>query len=899
MTSSGKSPNDPLRDKSPTSEEWNQIDAIFHEVVELDGAEREKRLLELTGDNSQLRMEVSSLIDHDNASVQLPALRPPVELAIQPIRQPGSELERYRLLFPVAVNRASEVWCAEDTESSGDPQRVAIKFLRDEVNSERRLERFRNEAELLSRFRHPNVAEFIECGQDENGVPYIVMRYISGTPITEFADKKTLSIDDRLQLMIRVCDAVSYAHRFLVVHRDLKPSNILVTAKQQPVILDFGISKTISDEESESTALSSLTETNERPMTPAYASPEQVHGEPITTATDVYALGLILYELVSGHHAYADASHPTETRLLDRICNSMPRKPSDVVSEVAHGLPGSEEVVLQAPRLIAALRNVSEAQLQRRLRGGLDGVAMRALAKDSANRYGSIGEFRTDLENVMNYRPVAAKLNDDRLRNTIRQHPIKSVLLAATAFGLLAASVVGWMSLQSQKRVSQQLAEAEARVLQADAVDSAREAAQTGQYQKAERLLAELELESPDVRFDAASAYREIGKPSHGLKTLEGAVENPSTKSLRLRLLLDAGRMKEAEKLVENATEEIESTADGALALIEYRHEIAWNEGAVRLLDKLQSQDFDLSTDQQIESRLLRAQVSDRPQDLGELLANSTSTRPGPLSVRGKVLLLQAKHLAEQNQVEEAIEKYRDAIDNFETTSPDHIVAFRAMLAMCELTTERKLDVGFDERRQHLWTRMNAAEELDTEAAAWCAVDVMRHGDDEARRQVLENFGRQPIVDVNPYIERQFLLFDFELANDEERWKPADIAIKRLCELEQSLWGESSIEHAYVLAAHAHVCEQLGDPAVNSLSRRVKEIVSGLQESLPRSRALHFLRPVTDGTQAAMPAHKWIDLYQMHRSNSDEEQRSMILHIQRTIQADYPRDAELLQPALD
>ncbi|MEM7311676.1 MAG: serine/threonine-protein kinase [Planctomycetota bacterium] len=427
-----------------TTDEWNRIESIFDAVADLEPAARQERLRELTADKPRLREHVESLLLYDAAD-SLPALSDPKPVANPaPVHQAGSEFHGYRLLYPLAISPASEVWCGESTDDQRpDVNRVAIKFLRD-TTDERRLDRFRNEAMLLSQFRHPNIAEFLDCGRTDAGSPYIVTRFVVGKSLTEYADHHQLTATQRAELAMRVCEAVNYAHRYLVVHRDLKPSNILVTQDGRPVVLDFGISKVVSDEPelsgNGSLPALELTSTVERPMTPAYASPEQVRGEPVTTATDVHALGTILYELACGHHAFSQTAHPGFPKLFDRISSSLPKLPSEMVTESSLPLgvsPG--EGVESAPVLLAALRGTTPRQLRRELRRGLDSIVMMALAKSPDDRYCSVSDLQSDLENFVARRPVRARVERDVLRASVRRQPLRWLAGTAIVMGTLAA----------------------------------------------------------------------------------------------------------------------------------------------------------------------------------------------------------------------------------------------------------------------------------------------------------------------------------------------------------------------------------------------------------------------------------------------------------------------------
>ncbi len=595
-----------------TTDKWKKIQSIFDEVVDLKGSDRSRRLDELAGSGSDMRAHVESLLVFDTGD-SLPSLASPAtQVNTDLLHAPGTTVGKYHLLYPLAINSASEVWCAERQQSEvSDVDRVAIKFLR-LANDERRVDRFRNEAMLLSQFRHPSIAEFLDCGRSPEGTPYIVTRFVVGKTITDFADHHQLTLKQRSELMMRVCDAVSYAHRFLVVHRDLKPSNILFTNDGQPVILDFGISKVVDDDSgqnSDSLPAMQLTTTAERPMTPAYASPEQIRGETVTTATDTHALGLILYELACGHHALSQAAHPDIANLFDRISSSQPLAPSHMVALPSLPLGQStDEAVQSAPVLLAALRGTTPRQLKKQLRRGLDSVALKAAAKNPDDRYRSIAEFRNDLDNFANDLPVTATVSRSVVQSRIRKKPIRWLAMtacAATIVSVTAASL--WWSGKlddSEQRVVTEAARAESERVRAEsAIEEkqttqellartlewesgtkiqngkialtgdlsasqlaklARNAAESGDWQLAiqsleafeQRDLATCPCEST---VDAAAAWQTLGRPAAGLRRLgkliqpdaaAAFVQNATTmqelKRVVLNLLLDAGRTVEA-----------------------------------------------------------------------------------------------------------------------------------------------------------------------------------------------------------------------------------------------------------------------------------------------------------------------------------------------------------------
>ena len=209
---------------------------------------------------------------------------------------------------------------------------VAIKMIRRGMDSDLLVKRFRHERQILASLDHPHIARLFDGGTTDDGLPYFVMEYVDGVPIDRYADDHRLPTPERLRLCLRVIDAVQHAHERQIVHRDLKPSNVLVTADGQPKLLDFGIAKLLDPEADGTSTLTSLA----RPMTPDYASPEQVRGEPVTQASDVYALGLLLYELLTGHRPYRLTTHTPE-EMARVVCEQDPERPSAVVARVRHG----------------------------------------------------------------------------------------------------------------------------------------------------------------------------------------------------------------------------------------------------------------------------------------------------------------------------------------------------------------------------------------------------------------------------------------------------------------------------------------------------------------------------------------------------------------------------------
>src|SRR6266568_1726774 len=263
-----------------------------------------------------------------------------------------------------------EVYLAHDPELD---RKVAIKLIKSHLKTKELLRRFRNERQILANLQHPNIARLFEAGANADGLPFFVMEYVEGKPIDQYANEQQLSLTDRLKLFRTVCSAITCAHQNLVIHRDIKPNNILVTANGEPKLLDFGIAKLLHETDSQEATLTMF-----HAMTPEYASPEQVKGEAITTASDVYSLGVLLYELLTGRRPYK-LKRLTTDEITKAICEQEPAKPS------------------------ASIRN------QKSLRGDLDNIVLKALRKEPQRRYASVEQFSEDIRRHLEGLPVIAR----------------------------------------------------------------------------------------------------------------------------------------------------------------------------------------------------------------------------------------------------------------------------------------------------------------------------------------------------------------------------------------------------------------------------------------------------------------------------------------------------------
>jgi len=382
------------------------------------------------GEDAELRREVESLVDQTTSALENFA-----EKASAPLRQDQSRLVAGRRMGPWAIVRElgrggmGAVYLAERADGAFE-KLVAIKVLKRGTDTDEILRRFQAERQILARLDHPSITRLIDAGTTDDGLPYVVMDYVAGKPVTQYVSEKRLSVTDRLKLFRSVCGAVSYAHQNLVVHRDLKPSNILVTDGGEVRLLDFGIAKLLSAAEA---AGADMTITILRVMTPEYASPEQIKGEPITTLSDVYSLGVCLYELLAGARPYK-LTRKTPDELSKAICEQEPQRPSTTVAK------GDGSSKLQAPS-------------SKVLRGDLDNIVLMALRKEPARRYSSVEQFSEDIRRHLENLPVRARKDtlSYRASKFMQRHKLGVVAAALVALALIVGSITtAWQAHQAR-----------------------------------------------------------------------------------------------------------------------------------------------------------------------------------------------------------------------------------------------------------------------------------------------------------------------------------------------------------------------------------------------------------------------------------------------------------------
>jgi eukaryotic-like serine/threonine-protein kinase len=403
-----------------TAERWSEVKPVLARLMEADEQDRPALLDELCGSDAELRRSVESLLSLEAQADDLlnSALAPGAALRTE---SPAPEtIGPYRVVSEIGRGGMGVVYLAE--RSDGEYQkRVAIKLITTGMRHAGLERRFRRERQILAQLEHPGIARLLDGAATVDGQPYLVMEYVEGMPLLAYCEAAQLGVEARLELLVSICDAVSYAHQRLVVHRDLKPGNILITPDGQSKLLDFGLARVLESG-------TDLTDTGVQAMTPAYASPEQIRGEPDTVASDVYSLGVILYELLASRRPYRNAKS---------------------LAQLARAI--AEEMPVPLPEAVPAA-------LRKRVRGDLETIAAKALEKDARRRYATVGELAEDVRRHLEGRPVKARRATLRYRfgKALRRHRI-AIPAAALALSLIVgfAGAAWWEARQAQRRFDQ------------------------------------------------------------------------------------------------------------------------------------------------------------------------------------------------------------------------------------------------------------------------------------------------------------------------------------------------------------------------------------------------------------------------------------------------------------
>jgi serine/threonine-protein kinase len=426
-------------------------DVLFFAALELHGEARERYVAEACQCDPELRTEVESLLTaHEQAGSFLRTPAAPRSVGASSDHETGEAFDlevwigrrigAYRVERLIGAGGMGAVFAADRVDGEFH-QKVAIKLIRPGMASADVLRRFRTERQVLARLEHPNIARLIDGGATDDGLPYLVMDYVEGVPIDDYCRRSRLTVSERLVLFRKVCAPVEYAHRHLVVHRDLKPGNILISSDGEPKLLDFGVAKVLGASTDESGL--ATTAPAVRILTPRYASPEQIRGLPITTGTDVYSLGVILYELLTGLRPF-DVQTNSLQELERLICTQEPHRPSTIVRRAASRRAGRRDDAIDGDLRPADPTGADLRRLARSLAGDLDNIVLTALRREPHRRYTSVSHLSDDIQKHLDGLTVTARPDTWRYRASkfVFRNAVVVGATAVMAAGLLATTAV-------------------------------------------------------------------------------------------------------------------------------------------------------------------------------------------------------------------------------------------------------------------------------------------------------------------------------------------------------------------------------------------------------------------------------------------------------------------------
>jgi len=484
------------------SKRWQRIRELIGAAMELSGEERARWLDRECAGDSDLRREAEELLAHDDRRGKISCdpsgawVRTVAEtLAADDARidaNSGRRVGAYLLLRAIGAGGMGTVYLAERDDAQFK-KRVAVKLIKRGMDTDEILRRFKNERQILADLEHPNIARLLDGGATDDRLPYLVLEYVDGIPIDRWCDDRRASVRERIELFLSVCSAVQYAHRSLVVHRDIKPSNVLVTAQGVPKLLDFGIAKLLASRADDLGALDTLT--SERRFTPAYASPEQLRGESITTATDVFSLGVVLYELLAGERPFATEHRSAESAALER-----PERPSTIVGTSARRSS------------IGAVRRADASALRRILAGDLDTIVLKAMHAEPLRRYASVDQLAADLRRHLDGMPVLARPDSLAYRSAkfVKRNKLlvaaASTIFLALAIGFTTSTVLYIKAVDAQNALTEKSQLAENRLHEAELA----QAAEKVQRELAERRFADVRKLATKFIFDVHSSIEQL-----------------------------------------------------------------------------------------------------------------------------------------------------------------------------------------------------------------------------------------------------------------------------------------------------------------------------------------------------------------------------------------------------
>lgn len=430
------------------NKDWRRLNEILDGALQLDAAQQSAFLRDMCAGDENLLLEAEAILAASREAVDKNFLGTDLlssaarTLTTLESDMRGTPIGRYRIVCEIGRGGMGTVYLAEREDFK---LRVAVKVIKRGMDTEQIIHRFERERVVLASLTHPNIARLLDGGETETGLPYLVMDLVQGLPLTEFCDRRKLGIEERLRLFVKVCAPVAYAHRNLIVHRDIKPSNILVSQDGEPKLVDFGISKILASENTETTIEQTRGMTL---MTPDYASPEQVRGERVESSSDVYSLGVLLYELLCGHRPHNLKEAPF-IDIVKIVSEQQPNAPSTAALAKSRATHDMNE--LSSPEFLAELRRERPESLRSLLRGDLDNITLKALAKDVNHRYRSVEELSTDVQRYLEGRPVVARPLTFSYRATkfVRRNRASVALVAMLALFMIATGA-SWLYFLSR-----------------------------------------------------------------------------------------------------------------------------------------------------------------------------------------------------------------------------------------------------------------------------------------------------------------------------------------------------------------------------------------------------------------------------------------------------------------
>ena len=683
-------------------DQWKVLSPHLEEALDMTERERSVWLSGLRSRNPALAYTLEMLLNEhrvlsEEGFLEKRSFHLPKEHCLA-----GQTVGMYTLVSQIGRGGMGSVWLAERCDGRFQRQ-VAIKFLNIGFPGRDGERRFKREGNILARLAHPNIAQLIDAGVSSTGQPYLVLEYVEAEHIDQYCDQRKIAVEARVRLFLEVLKAVSHAHRNLIVHRDIKPSNVMVRNDGQVKLLDFGIAKLLSDQgEGEEATL--ITLDGVRPMTPEYAAPEQLQGGAVTTSTDVYALGVLLYVLLTGHHPLGDGTH-SPADLVKAVVDKEATRPSDVVVPTE-----SDE---QVATTTAARRATTPEKLRRLLRGDLDTIVARALKKEPSERYPSVTALADDLRRYLRSEPISARPDTFvyRAAKFARRNravvALASLAVIATAAGLMG-TLIQWHAARAQRDFALRL------LGRAERLNSLNELLLTDVAPLGKQLTAN-ELLEREEHIVEREHYEDAANHVELLISIGGQYSGAEENVRAVRVLEQAYDLS---RRIEDRSTRAKASCELAWALLP-GGELARAESLVRegLLDLPPEPQFNAD---RVRCLLRGADVAFRNGDASEYVARA----------RAAELALQQSPV--RPPVEE-LEVLTEVANAYSTAGQ-----FRESNAAFERASARLTDLGYDETQKAVklfndwgFASSNAGRPLDAEKAYRRAIEISRNSESE------------------------------------------------------------------------------------------------------------------------------------------------------------------------